>query len=278
MVESSETAQSVYREVAAASGVEVDQLLARPAPHVGAVVLRSLRQMAAMLSIAKILEADFGRAQVYGGISLGELAALHMAGAASVEMVVDLLRVRHLPDTSLDEAICFTFVPTLDDWRYYDDVDSMSVSVDYGPVFDGTGRMIMLSGLRSTLESMRTAGPAELQVVDRDMADQAYHSPFREPGRRRLSSFLVENPLSDPMAPVLTAVPGLQKASTGGKATEALLKSETHPLSVPVLVEGVEKFGLDKVHAVSSFLGELRIRFGAPTDYYGDRWLAYRFG
>ncbi|MGQ4729686.1 MULTISPECIES: hypothetical protein [Streptomyces] len=124
---------------------------------------------------------------LYGGISLGELAALRASGAITTEFVVKFLHERHLQDVDREEAIGFAFVPAPEDWRYYEQPERMTVSCDYGPVLGGAGRMIPVSGLRSALESARTEGPADLQVVDRALAHQAYHSPFREPGRRRLN-------------------------------------------------------------------------------------------
>ncbi|WP_445374762.1 hypothetical protein ACSLVK_01170 [Photorhabdus tasmaniensis] len=278
MLESSDIAQTVYRDMAAASGLTVNQLIEGVVENIGVVELRSLRQITAMLAIARIIESNFGCAQVYGGISLGELAALHMAEAASMEKIVKLLRQRHLPDTLVDEAIGFVFIPTGVDYSYYDSMDHISVSVDYGPVLDGVGRMIMVSGLRSTLESIRTSGPAEIQIVGRDEADQAYHSLFREPGQQRLCSFLERNPFNSPTTPVLTALPQCRKVNSSREAASAILFSETLPLSVPVLIESMEKWRLEKVYAVSSFLGMLKIHFGAPTNYCDDQWVASMFG
>ncbi|WP_408990833.1 MFS transporter [Streptomyces sp. 1268] len=87
--------------------------------------------------------------------------------------------------------------------------------------------------LLATLESARTEGPADLQVVDRALAHQAYHSPFREPGRRRLESLLKRSTLDRPAIPVVTSIPGRYTVSSGAEAADALVVSETRPAGVP---------------------------------------------
>ncbi|MFI6765233.1 hypothetical protein [Streptomyces sp. NPDC050355] len=278
MLRSSTVAQSVYREFAEAVDVPVDRLIDGEASHVHPVLLRWIRQMAAMLGVGRILEQQHGAASGYGGISLGELAALRASGAASTEMVVRFLRERHLQDTGRDEAIGFAFVPAPVDWRYYEQPERMTVSCDFGSVLGGAGRMIMVSGLRSALESARSDGPADLQVVERSLAHQAYHSPFREPSRQRLESLLKENALGHPEAPVVTAVPGMYTLSSAAEAAKALVASETQSLDVPGLVAALRQFAPDKVYVVSSFLRQLEIDFHAATEYVDDSWLKRNFG
>ncbi len=278
MLRSSVVAQSVYREFAEAIDVPVDHLIDGEVPHVHPVLLRWIRQLAAMLSVARILEQRQGAASAYGGISLGELAALRASGAASTEMVVRFLRERHLQDTDRDEAIGFAFVPAPVDWRYYEQPERMTVSCDFGSVLGGAGRMIMVSGLRSALESARSEGPADLQVVERSLAHQAYHSPFRESGRQRLESLLNKNPLDHPEAPVVTAIPGMYTLSSAAEAAKALVASETQSLDVPGLVTALQQFAPDKVYVISSFLRQLEIDFHAATEYVDDSWLKQNFG
>jgi hypothetical protein len=277
MLRSSAVAQSVYREFADAVEVPVDHLIDGPVTHVHPVLLRWIRQMAAMLSVGRIIEQESGAASVYGGISLGELAALHSSGAASTDMVVSFLRERHLQDTDQDEAIGFAFVPAPVDWRYYEQPGQMTISCDFGSVLGGAGRMIMVSGLRSALESAREEGPADLQVVERSLAHQAYHSPFREPGRQRLEALLTENPLDDPKAPVVTAIPGMYTLSARAEAAKALVASETQSLDVPGLVSALRQFAPDRIYVISSFLRQLEIDFHGVTEYVDDSWLKQNF-
>ncbi|MFI6081768.1 hypothetical protein ACIBBB_12450 [Streptomyces sp. NPDC051217] len=278
MLRSSTTAQAIFSEIAEVLGIPVDRLIDGEVSHLHPVPLRWYRQMAAMLSVARILQDDVGAAAVYGGISLGELAALHSSGAVPTELVVNFLHERHLRDTDRDEAIGFAFVPAPVDWRYYEQPGRMTISCDYGSIFDGAGRMIMVSGLRSALESARAEGPADLQVVDRSLAHQAYHSPFREPSRQRLESLLKRNALAQPTTPVITAIPGMHALSTGAEAAKALIVSETQPLDVPGLVGALRNHEPDKVYVISSFLRQLEIDFHAPTEYVDDSWLAQKFG
>ncbi|GAA3193793.1 MULTISPECIES: hypothetical protein [Streptomyces] len=278
MLRSSAAAQSVYREFAEAVDVPVDHLVDGEVPHVHPVLLRWIRQLAAMLSMGRILEQQHGAASVYGGISLGELAALRSSGAASTETVVSFLQERHLRDTDRDEAIGFAFVPASVDWRCYEQPGRMAISCDFGSVLGGAGRMIMVSGLRSALESARAEGPADLQVVERSLAHQAYHSSFREPSRQRLESLLRENALNRPEAPVVTAVPGLYTLSSAAEAAKALVASETQCLDVPGLVAALRQFAPDKVYVISSFLRQLEIDFHAATEYVDDSWLKQNFG
>lgn len=278
MLRGSAVAQSIYREFSEAAGIPVDRLIDGEVPHVHPVLLRWIRQLCAMLSAARILEHDSGPASVYAGVSLGELAALHSSGAASTELVVKFLHERHLQDTDRDEAVGFAFVPAPADWRYYEQAGRMIVSCDFGPVLGGAGRMIMVSGLRSALESARREGPADLQVADCSLAHQAYHSPFREPGRRRIESLLKENPLDPPKAPVITAVPGMYTPSSHEEAANALVASETRPLYFPGLLEALRRFEPDKVYVISSFLRQLEIDFHASAEYVDDSWLKENFG
>ncbi|MFI0263050.1 hypothetical protein ACH4OW_28945 [Streptomyces sp. NPDC017056] len=278
MLRSSAVAQSIYREFAEAVDIPVDHLIDGEVPHVHPVLLRWIRQLAAMLSVGRIIEDEHGAASVYGGISLGELAALHASGAASTELVVSFLGERHLQDTDLDEAIGFAFVPAPVDWRYYEQPERMTISCDFGSVLGGAGRMIMVSGLRAALESARSEGPADLQVVERSVAHQAYHSPLRGPSRRRLESLLKENALDPPKTPVVTAIPGMYTLSSDAQAAKALVASETGPLDVPGLVAALRQFAPDKVYVVSSFLRQLDIDFPAATEYVDDSWLKQTFG
>ncbi|GGZ29817.1 hypothetical protein GCM10010387_24030 [Streptomyces inusitatus] len=278
MLQNSEIAQSIYREFAEVIEVPVSHLIDGEVLHVHPVLLRWIRQMAAMLSVGRIVEHQYGAVSVYGGVSLGELAALHSSGAASTEMVVRFLRERHLQDTQRDEAIGFAFVPASIDWRYYNQPDQMTISCDFGSVLNGAGRMIMVSGLRATLESARSEGPVDLQVVDRSLAHQAYHSPFREPSRQRLEALLKENELGHPKAPVITAVPGMHTLFSGVDAAKALVASETRSLDVPGLIEALRQFAPEKVYVISSFLRQLEIDFQAATEYVDDSWLKKNFG
>ncbi|MFB7918445.1 hypothetical protein [Streptomyces sp. NPDC056061] len=278
MLRSSAVAQSVYREFAGAVDVPVDHLIEGEVPHLHPVLLRWIRQTAAMVGVGRILEHRHGAAFAYGGISLGELAALRSSGAVSTEMVVNFLRERHLQDTDRDEAIGFAFVPAPVDWRYYEQPGRMTISCDFGPVLGGAGRMVMVSGLRSALESARAEGPADLQVVEPSLAHQAYHSPFREPSRRRLESLLKEHPLSRPRTPVVTAIPGMYTLSSAAEAAQALVVSETHSLDVPGLVAALRNFSPSKMYVISSFLRQLEIDFHAATEYVDDSWLKQNFG
>ncbi len=279
MLRSSTIARSTYREVAEAAGISADQLIDQPAPQIHPVVLRWVRQTAAMLSMARIVEGESGRASVYGGVSLGELAALCMSGAASTDFVLSFFHERHLPDVDRDEAIGFTFVPAPHDWRYYEQPAQMVISVDYGFVFGGAGRMIMVSGLRSALESARDEGPAELQMVDKSDAHQAYHSPFREAGRQRLELLMKRTSLDRLATPVVTAIPGMHTLSSSTEAARALVASETQQLNVPGLIEALhEHYKPDRVYVISSFLRQLELEFHAPTEYVDDFWLTKRFG
>ncbi|WP_369175716.1 hypothetical protein [Streptomyces mutabilis] len=278
MLRNSPVARSVYHEFADALDIAVDHLIDGEVPHVHPVLLRWIRQLAAMVAEGRIIEQRYGAASVYGGISLGELAALHASGAASTHMVVDFLRERHLQDTEGDEAIGFAFVPTPVDWRYYEQPEHMTISCDFGPVLGGAGRMIMVSGMRSALVAARREGPADLQVVERALAHQAYHSPFREPGRQRLEALLRESSPDRPRVPVVTAVPGMHIVSSGAEAAKALVASETQCLDVPGLVAALRQFTPDTVYVISSFLRQLEIEFHAPTEYVDDAWLKQNFG
>lgn len=278
MLRSSTAARSLYGEFADSAGIPVGRLIGGEVPRLHPVFLRWLRQLAGMLAVARVLEEDHGAAALYGGISLGELAALRASGAITTEFVVKFLHERHLQDVERDEAIGFAFVPAPEDWRYYEQPERMTVSCDYGPVLGGAGRMIMVSGLRSALESARTEGPADLQVVDRALAHQAYHSPFREPGRRRLESLLKRSTLDRPAIPVVTSIPGRYTVSSGAEAADALVVSETQPLDVPGLVEASRRHAPGRAYVISSFLRQLEIDFHAPTEYVDDVWLERKFG
>ncbi|MFF8505186.1 hypothetical protein ACF07L_31705 [Streptomyces anulatus] len=190
--------------------------------------------------------------------------------------MVKFLHERHLQDVDREEAIGFAFVPASEDWRYYEQPERMTVSCDYGPVLGGAGRMIMVSGLRSALEAASTEGPADLQVVDRALAHQAYHSPFREPSRQRLESLLKRSALDHPAIPVVTSIPGRYTVSSG--AADALVVSETQPLDVPGLVEAARGHAPGKAYVISSFLRQLEIDFHVPTEYVDDVWLKRMFG
>ncbi|GAA3853272.1 hypothetical protein [Streptomyces sedi] len=278
VLRSSAVARSVYREFADVVGIPVDQLVDGEVPHIHPVLLRWVRQLAAMLSAARVLEQRHGAASVYGGVSLGELAALRAAGSASTETVVRFLSERHLQDTDRDEAIGFAFVPASVDWRYYEQPTHMTVSCDFGPVLGGAGRMIMVSGLRPVLEAARADGPAELQVVERSLAHQAYHSPLREPSRRRLEALLRSRPLAHPRVPVVTAVPGMYTVTSAEEAAGALVASETRSLDFPGLVAALRQVPIDRVFVVSSFLRQLEIDFGVTTKHVDDDWVKRNFG
>lgn len=277
MLRRSAVARSIYREVAELADIAVDRLIDGAVPHVHPVLLRWIRQMAAMLSMARIVQDEHGSASLYGGVSLGELAALHCAGATSTEVVLGFLRERHLQDNDREEAVGFAFVHAPADWRYYEQPERMTVSCDFGPVFDGAGRMIMVSGLRSALESARADGPAELQVAEPTVAHQAYHSPFREPSRVRLENYLDKVTMAPLRTPVVTAIPGMHALHTSAAASEALVVSETRQLHVPGLIESLRTHRPDKVIVISSFLRQLELDFHAPTEYIDDSWLGRKF-
>ncbi|WP_145981706.1 hypothetical protein [Pseudonocardia sp. HH130629-09] len=278
LLQGSTVARFIYEEFANSADIPMDWLIGGEVPHLHPVFLRWLRQLAGMLAVARVLEEDHGAAPLYGGISLGELAALRASGAITTELVVKFLYERHLQDVDREEAIGFVFVPASEDWRYYEQPDRMTVSCDYGPVLGGAGRMIMVSGLRVALESARTHGPADLQIVDRALAHQAYHSPFRESSRLRLESLLERSTLGHPVMPVVTSIPGRYTVSSGAEAADALVVSETQCLDVPGLVETARRYAPSRTYVISSFLRQLEIDFHVPTEYVDDVWLERRFG
>lgn len=268
-----------FDAVSRAAGLPVPVLLRqqRIPEGMSTVQVVCLGLLAGMLGVADGLEAERGRPACAGGVSVGELVALCLSGALSIDDAVAITRIRvdaprsAAPDDA--EAVGFVLVAVGEDWTFYERQPGMHVAVDYGLIQSGFGKLIMVSGLRRVLEGAGQDGPGTLEVLPAEMCRSAYHCDLRGWIRDAVAHHLATRPVGTPRFPVLTCLDDAVPATDPDAARQITVRSETERLRVPNMIEQMSALGVTEALLVGPFLRSLGLDFGVPVTCYDEEWI-----
>jgi [acyl-carrier-protein] S-malonyltransferase len=271
-----------FDHVARVAEVTVGELLRKEPPtRASHMQLISLGLAAGMLGLADQVVAERGHPVCAGGISVGELVALTACGALSVEEMVSIIQLRvDRPQSSLlehAEAVGFVLGAAGMDTDYYRRHPDLYVSIDFGPIQSGAGRLLMLSGLRTALETFGTRGPGILEVVPSSLCQAGYHCVLRTPVRDAISTYLDQRGLSTPAWPVVSCLDASDPVVCVNDVKSVVVRAETEPLGLSNLLSGIRAHVAEEVVAIGPFLRSLTLDFGVPTTYLDKEWVAQRF-
>lgn len=268
-----------FDAVSEAAGLPVPVLLRQQEPPDGlsTVQVVCLGLLAGMLGVADGLVAERGQPACAGGVSVGELVALCLSGALSIDDAVAITRIRvdaprsAAPDDA--EAVGFVLVADGEDWAFYERHPGMHVAVDYGLIQGGFGKLLMVSGLRRVLEGAGQNGPGTLEVLPPEMCRSAYHCELRRRIRDEVAHYLASRPVGTPRFPVLTCLDDTAPATDPAAARQITIRSETERLRVPNMINQMPDLGVTEALLVGPFLRSLGLDFGFPTACYDEEWV-----
>ncbi|MBT2621285.1 hypothetical protein [Chryseobacterium sp. ISL-6] len=216
---------------------------------------------AGMMGIAEhICSLEKNSPFISGGISLGDLNAICLAGAVKFEDAINILKIRKESEGD-KEAVALTYVDKDEDYQYYNKFPNMNIAVNFGMVDTGLRRMLMLSGEREVLETIGRQGPAEINIMPKEMCRAALHSKFRNYVAEETRTYLESNTINDPAFLIASAVKRFDIIKEKEMIRENVIVSETNTLDLNHLIKQVESTNVDKIFCVGPFLRDLNINF-----------------
>ena len=223
-----------------------------------------------MVGTAKRLESLREDTPVWvGGVSVGELAAATYSGALSLGEAAQLVAEQPDVNPANPEGVAFVFIPNPHSDDTLPQIPNAWLSVDYGQIAGGAGRMIMLSGTRDSLSRFAEECPWETEILPAEMCSSAYHTPLRKNVLHFTEAFLDAHSVSDPRFSVLTCLEEIRVCSSALDVSRALCASEVTPLKVPLLVETSSQIPADEIHCIGPYLRSMQLPFGSRS-YYRD--------
>ncbi|GKW15450.1 hypothetical protein PEC301937_13990 [Pectobacterium carotovorum subsp. carotovorum] len=234
----------------------------------------SLGLLAGMLGIADSVVAQRGEPCCAGGISLGEVAALCASGALTIADAVALIHLRvDRPETE-DETVGFVLAMQEGDRDFYHQPPEMRISVDYGLIQQGVGSLLMVSGLRRMLEGKGQEGPGMLEVLPPSLCQSAYHTPYRQRIAQQVHTYLETKNVFSPRYPIVTCLDGLDVVNDPDGVKVMSVRSETERLSVPAMIQQIQRLGAVETVCIGPFLRSLNMDFGMPASFRDEKWVA----
>ncbi|MCO6547217.1 MAG: hypothetical protein J6583_05520 [Gilliamella sp.] len=262
-----------YDQVSNYAGISVDILLRKKnySGELSHTQIISLSLLAGMVGIYDYLISLNVPPKTVSGISLGQLVAFCCASAISLKDAVGIIKYNFSSgrSKSTSEAVGFVFVPGGDD-DYYRNFEGIDVAVDYGFIQNNSGKFLMLSGLRSNLEEAQKEGPWDLDILDQEMCDIAYHSKLRIDIGNKLYSLLSNMEILPCSIPVLSCIPNFPRISKPEDVAIVLSKGEYETLHVTTLLEQLKLEKIDKVICIGPFLRSLNFPFTVESEYYDE--------
>lgn len=197
---------------------------------------------------------------ISGGISLGDLNAICLAEAVKFEDAINILKIRRESEDG-KEAVALTYVDKDEDYQYYNRFTNMTIAVNFGLVEKGLRRMLMLSGKREVLETIGRQGPAEINIMPKEMCRAALHSKFRNYVAEETKTYLENNMINNPVFQVASAIKNFNIITEKEMVIENIIVGETNTLDLNHLIEQIESANVDKIFCVGPFLRDLNINF-----------------
>ncbi len=240
-----------YAQAAAWTGLTVAQLRTEELPfqQEERQSRGSLRQSAYVLGLADVLAEEGIRPDLAGGISLGGMTSSCLAGAIEREAYLRFLhRQRAVPLRAPElpeHAVARAFFPVQDDpGQYYEPARSgVHLAGDFGPVLEGTKRMLLLGGERAALEALAAELP-ERTVLILEGQTIAAHTPLRDHETGFMAPYVDAVDFADPVIPLYSsAQPEPKPLATAGEVREMFLRNPVAPISMPGLLGQLERGG-----------------------------------
>ncbi|MDQ7097753.1 MULTISPECIES: hypothetical protein [unclassified Serratia (in: enterobacteria)] len=265
-----------FGQVARSAGVDVDTIL-RKTPlldDASCMQVVSLGLLAGMLGIADDIIEQRGAPSCVGGISLGEVAALCVAGGLTLDDATALIRLRvDMPEAD-DETVGFVMVMEEGGRAFYHQPPEMRIAVDYGLIHQGIGSLLMVAGLRRTLEGRGQEGSGVLEVLPPALCNSAYHTPYRRRIAEQVAAYLQGCTLPAPRYPVVTCLPEIGVVNDPQGVKQMCVRGETETLSVPAMIRQMQSFGVADVICIGPFLRSLNLDFGGVSASFRDeQWV-----
>ncbi|MEV7197031.1 ACP S-malonyltransferase [Streptomyces sp. NPDC093510] len=245
LYEASPLVRQLYEEISGWTGLTAEQILRGELPEE-----RERRQSAGTIREAALavavhdLLADAGlRPDVVGGLSLGAMTASCLAGALDRrELFAMLARTADAPGPrpdAADEGMALAFVQEADaqappPWEGRPDV---YLAGDFGPVVDGSRRILMLAGHRTAIELL-AAESAPGTIVPLPGRNIAVHSPLRQPFRDFITPHMARMPFTAPRIPLLSCLER-GELKTADEVREMFERNPTDPISLVDIYEGM---------------------------------------
>lgn len=267
--------RSRFGQVADTAGMDVGMILRKtPLPDdVSCIHVVSLGLLAGMLGIADGIIEQRGAPVCVGGISLGEVAALCVANALTLADAISLIQLRVDMPEDEEETVGFVMVTEDGGHVFYHQPPEMRVAVDYGVIHQGAGSLLMIAGLRSTLEKRGQEGSGMLEVLPSGLCNSAYHTPYRRRIAQQIEEYLYGCSIPAPSYPVMTCLKGLGVVNDPQGIKEMCVRGETETLSVPTMIQQLQSFSVQEAICIGPFLRSLNMDFGGvPVSFRDEQW------
>lgn len=228
---------------------------------------------AGMLGVSEYVCSLEGKLpKISGGISLGDLNSVCLSEAIRFEEAVNILknRVDEPMYQNKEEAIAFAYVSEDMDYQYYDRFDNMKISVHYDIIDENRGRILMISGLRSILETKGNEGPIGINILPSEMCKSAFHTDFRKRIAIKNKKYLESINVIDSKFMLASSILSKKIISKKNEIIENIINTETQTLYLKNIVNNIEETGVDKIYCIGPFLRDIKINFSSDIDiiYY----------
>ncbi|MFJ4657677.1 hypothetical protein ACIP5Y_40980 [Nocardia sp. NPDC088792] len=204
-------------------------------------------QAALVFGIHDSLAARGRQPDAVGGASLGAMIAACLAGAAERRELFELVHHQRLapplPPTAPTQGMA---VAVLDGRanraEYYENRPGVYLSVDHGPVFDGTRQVLVLAGYLDALEQLAAEAPPEAVRILPGYSG-AFHTPLQQHVVDFIRPYVTAMTFHPPKLPLCSAErTGL--VSTVEEVRDSFLYNEITPIAVAPLVTQLARLGI----------------------------------
>ncbi|NJP64730.1 ACP S-malonyltransferase [Streptomyces spiramenti] len=245
LYEASPLVRQLYEEISGWTGLTAEQILRGELPE-GRERRQSagtIREAALAMAVHDRLAEAGLRPDVVGGLSLGAMTASCLAGALDRRSLFTMLaRTAGAPGprpSAAGEGMALAFVQAEDarsspPWQGLPDVH---LAGDFGPVADGSRRILMLAGHRTVIERL-AAESAPGTIVPLPGRDIAVHSPLRKPFRDFIAPHVARMPFTAPRIPLLSCLER-GELKTADEVREMFERNPTDPISLVDIYEGM---------------------------------------
>ncbi|MFD4575392.1 ACP S-malonyltransferase [Streptomyces sp. NPDC058417] len=245
LYEASPLVRELYEEISGWTGLTAEQILRGELPE-GRERRQSagtIRETALAVAVHDLLAEAGLRPDVVGGLSLGAMTASCLAGALDRRSLFTLLaRTADAPEPPPDapeEGMALAFVEAAEaqappPWH---GVPDLHLAGDFGPLADGSRRILMLAGHRAAVERL-AAEAAPGAVVPLPGRTIAVHSPLRRPFRDFITPHLATMPFTAPRIPLLSCLER-GELKTADEVRDMFERNSTDPISLVDIYEGM---------------------------------------
>ncbi|WP_103503462.1 MULTISPECIES: ACP S-malonyltransferase [unclassified Streptomyces] len=245
LYEASPLVRRLYEEISGWTGLTAEGILRGelPAGRERRQSAGTIREAALAVAVHDLLAEAGLRPDVVGGLSLGSMTASTLAGALDRRSLFTMLaRTADAPGpgpADADEGMALAFVQAEDaqsppPWQGLADVH---LAGDFGPVVDGSRRILMLAGHRAAIEGLAAVSPPGA-IVPLPGRDIAVHSPLRQPFRDFIAPHVASIPFTAPRIPLLSCLER-GELKTADEVRDMFERNPTDPISLVDVYEGM---------------------------------------